>query len=259
MALTYIELGSDGQGGGGSGDVVGPASSATNDLAAFADITGKLLKVAPTVTVAQGGTNSSTALNNNRVIQSSSGQIKEAAAITAARALISDANGIPTQSAVTSTELGYVGGVTSAIQTQINTINTGGGGSTPIITTDTLSADFATGSATYVDTGLDCTFTLANNNDPFIVQFGGTWIALAVAGNAVLAFAFDGGTEDMMVSIAGGTGRQNPTIQKIYTNLAAGAHTVKLRMRNDGAAGTHTLVHDGLENETPTLQVIQFR
>jgi hypothetical protein len=34
--------------------------------------------------------------------------------------LISDANGIPTHSATTSTELGYVNGVTSAIQTQLN-------------------------------------------------------------------------------------------------------------------------------------------
>lgn len=50
-----------------------------------------------------------------------SGVLSDAAAITAARALISDANGIPTHSAVTSTELGYVSGVTSAIQTQLGT------------------------------------------------------------------------------------------------------------------------------------------
>jgi phosphohistidine swiveling domain-containing protein len=70
--------------------------------------------------VANGGTNSSTTLNNNRVMQSSGGAIIEAAAITAARALISDSNGIPTHSAVTATELGYVSGVTSAIQTQLD-------------------------------------------------------------------------------------------------------------------------------------------
>ena len=54
------------------------------------------------------------------MIQSSSGAIVEAAAITANRALISDANGIPTHSTVTNTELGYVSGATSSIQTQIN-------------------------------------------------------------------------------------------------------------------------------------------
>jgi hypothetical protein len=50
--------------------------------------------------------------------------IDDAAAITASRALISDINGIPTHSATTSTELGYVSGVTSAIQTQLNTAST---------------------------------------------------------------------------------------------------------------------------------------
>lgn len=57
---------------------------------------------------------------NRIVINSGTGAMADAAAITAARALISDANGIPTASATTSTELGFVSGVTSAIQTQIN-------------------------------------------------------------------------------------------------------------------------------------------
>lgn len=70
--------------------------------------------------VANGGTNSSAALNNNRIIISSGGAIVEDAAITASRALASDANGIPVASATTATELGYVSGVTSAIQTQLN-------------------------------------------------------------------------------------------------------------------------------------------
>lgn len=70
--------------------------------------------------VSSGGTNSVAALNNNRIIQSSGSAIVEAAAITAARALISDANGIPTHATTTATEIGYVNGVTSAIQTQLN-------------------------------------------------------------------------------------------------------------------------------------------
>lgn len=71
--------------------------------------------------IANGGTNSNSALSNNRVMRSTSGAIVEAAAITANRALVSDADGIPTHTAVTNTELGYVSGVTSAIQTQLNT------------------------------------------------------------------------------------------------------------------------------------------
>ena len=44
--------------------------------------------------------------------------------LTASRAVVSDGSGKVAVSAVTSTELGYVDGVTSAIQTQINTTNT---------------------------------------------------------------------------------------------------------------------------------------
>lgn len=67
--------------------------------------------------------------NANRLLQSSGGAVAEAPAITANRALMSDANGIPTHSVVTSTELGYLSGVTSNIQTQIDGL--GGGGGTP--------------------------------------------------------------------------------------------------------------------------------
>lgn len=51
----------------------------------------------------------------------SSGVMSENAAITASRAVASDANGQLVASTTTATELGYVNGVTSAIQTQLNT------------------------------------------------------------------------------------------------------------------------------------------
>lgn len=76
--------------------------------------------VTGTLAIGNGGTNSASALNNNRVMRSSGGAIVEAAAITASRALVSDANGIPTHATTTTTEIEYVSGVTSAIQTQLN-------------------------------------------------------------------------------------------------------------------------------------------
>jgi hypothetical protein len=76
--------------------------------------------VTGTLPVANGGTNSATALNNNRVMQSSGGAIVEATAITASRALVSDANGIPTHSATTATQLGYLSTTTSDVQTQLD-------------------------------------------------------------------------------------------------------------------------------------------
>ena len=57
------------------------------------------------------------------LINNGSGVMSEAAAITANRALISDSNGIPTHSTVTNTELSYLSGTTSNIQSQIDTIN----------------------------------------------------------------------------------------------------------------------------------------
>ena len=46
--------------------------------------------------------------------------LSKLAALTASRALVSDGSGVISVSSVTSTELGYLSGVTSAIQTQIN-------------------------------------------------------------------------------------------------------------------------------------------
>lgn len=50
---------------GATGDVVGPASATDGNLAAFDGVTGKLIKQAATVTVAQGGTGAATFTANN--------------------------------------------------------------------------------------------------------------------------------------------------------------------------------------------------
>lgn len=65
------------------------------------------------------------------------------AGLTASRALVSDANGYVGVSAVTSTELGYVSGVTSAIQTQIDAISASAltEASTSTLTNKSIDAD----------------------------------------------------------------------------------------------------------------------
>lgn len=56
------------------------------------------------------------------VTNDTSGVMTDAAAITASRVLVSDANGIPTHATPTTTEINYVSGVTSSIQSQLNTL-----------------------------------------------------------------------------------------------------------------------------------------
>lgn len=68
-----------------------------------------------------GGTNSSAALQNNRVMISTEDAIVEAPALTPHRVLISNANGIPIASSATESQLGFLAGVTSSIQTQLDT------------------------------------------------------------------------------------------------------------------------------------------
>jgi hypothetical protein len=70
----------------------------------------------------RGGTNAdlSAASGYSIVTINSAGTAFTTSLLTASRALVSDANGTPVASSVTSTELGYVSGVTSAIQTQLN-------------------------------------------------------------------------------------------------------------------------------------------
>lgn len=75
-----------------------------------------------TLPIARGGTNSSAALGNDRVMISSGGAIVESAAISPNKALVANANGIPVASSVTTTEINYLSGVTSSVQTQFNAL-----------------------------------------------------------------------------------------------------------------------------------------
>ena len=93
-------------------------------------VTDTLVGLAATQTI----TNKSIDSDNNTITNLVNADIKSSAAIafskmadlTASRALVSDGSGDVSVSAVTSTEVGYLDGVTSAIQTQIDTKTTAG-------------------------------------------------------------------------------------------------------------------------------------
>jgi hypothetical protein len=72
------------------------------------------------ISVSGSGTVNSAVANKLAYYAATGTAVSGLAAITAARALASDANGLPVASATTATELGYVSGVTNSIQPQIN-------------------------------------------------------------------------------------------------------------------------------------------
>lgn len=197
------------------------------------DITGTAANVTGIVTIVHGGTNSNVALNNNRIIQSTGGAIVEAPAITAARALVSDSNGIPIASSVTTTELGYVSGVTSAIQTQLNTkVSTVAGDISP------TSFSLANNQGSFVDvTGLlfstivtraaevSYSITFRASQDLFehgkfsVVQKNGSW---------TIARVFDG--DDTLVDFNITNGGQIQYTTSNYAGFVSG--TLKYRGLN---------------------------
>jgi hypothetical protein len=66
-------------------------------------------------------TNTITNIENADIKAAAAIAVDKLAAVTASRALVSDGSGFVSPATTTSTEIGYVNGVTSAIQTQLNT------------------------------------------------------------------------------------------------------------------------------------------
>lgn len=110
--------------------------------------------------------------NNYRILANDgTGVMSENAAITASRAVVSDANGQLVAATTTSTEIGYVNGVTSAIQTQID----------GKLGTTLSSARIFVGNGSNVATGVDVT------GDVTISNAGVTAIGSNKVTNAMLA------------------------------------------------------------------------
>ena len=104
--------------------------------------------------------------------------------LTASRALVSDGNGDVTPATTTSTEIGYVNGVTSAIQTQLNT-KLGNATNTWVSSSDGINRFYFTNAgATLYKTGADHQFR--NGSDVTVVEF--TSAGVGRFDNDVVAF-----------------------------------------------------------------------
>ncbi len=94
-------------------------AAGTADYVVINDGSGNLSEEAQ-LAVSRGGTGSGTALNNDRIMISSAGNIVENTALTGSRAMVTAASGLPSFSTVTAAELAFMSGVTSNVQTQLD-------------------------------------------------------------------------------------------------------------------------------------------
>lgn len=99
------------------------------------------------------------------------------AALTASRAMVTDASGFATVSAATSTEVGYLSGVTSAIQTQLNAK----------LTSTLTSAQVFVGNGSNVATGVAISGDITISNAGVVAIAGGVIVNADVNASAAIA------------------------------------------------------------------------
>jgi hypothetical protein len=111
---------------GSSGDVVGPGSATDSALVAFDGTTGKLIKQAATVTVAQGGTGVTTSTGTGAVVLSNSPTLITPALGTPSSGTLTNATGLPIVAGTTGTLSADRGG-TGATSLTANNVLLGNG------------------------------------------------------------------------------------------------------------------------------------
>lgn len=106
-----------------SGNLVASTVTST-ELQSLAGITGTVVSTTGTQTLTNktidADLNTITNIENADIKAGANIALNKLAATTVSRALVSDASGVITPATTTSTEIGFVNGVTSAIQTQLN-------------------------------------------------------------------------------------------------------------------------------------------
>ena len=176
------------------GDVVGPASATNNNLAAFDGTTGKLIKQAVTVTVAQGGTGQTSYTDGQLLIGNTTGNTLTKATLTAGTGItITNGSG-----AITIAATGGGGGVTSVTGTSPVVSS---GGTTPAISLaagygDTLNP-YASKTANFVliapngSAGVPTfrAFVSADLSETLTVAKGGTGLTTYTANGVLYASA----------------------------------------------------------------------
>ena len=157
--------------------------------------------------------------------------------LTASRALASNSSGKVAVSSVTSTELGYVSGVSSAIQTQLDAKNVKANNLNDVASASSARTNLglAIGSDVQAyDAGLADIAGLATTDSNFIVGSGSNWVAEtgatartslglgSIATQAANSVAITGGT---ITGIGTPSGASDVTIKSYVDDLVAGLKT----------------------------------
>lgn len=177
--------------------------------------------------------------------------VSEASAITASRALVSDANGVPTHATTTTTELNYVSGVTSAIQTQLNAkgvgtvTNTGGNLTANSVvlgagTVDTkVVAGITTDGTSILNLGVNAT-TIGK-----VKMFGNTSGDVTILPQAVAGTA----SQFTLPAFSGTASTLAGTETLTNKTIAAGSNTIT-GLTNTNLSGTAGITNANLANST---------
>lgn len=245
-----------------------------------------------TVGGAQALTNKTIDADSNTITNIENADIKAGAAIavdklaatTASRALASDVSGFITASATTSTELGYLSGVTSAIQTQINgkqassanltaiaalsvadnNIIVGNGTTWVAESGATARTSLGLGTSATVNTGTSgATIPLLNGNNTYsgTAAFSNTFTLSGTTQNIALGTSQTSGTwtaggtaQTGAITLGRSTGAQ--TIN-IGTGATTNATTKPINIGTDGVSGSITNITLGsaVAGATGTLTV----
>jgi hypothetical protein len=261
------------------------AGNINGTLAGTIDLATQVVGVLP---VASGGTASSTALANSKVMVSSAGKIVESSTtttnlgsldtttsltaqlaakspsasptfsgtittpLTASRALATGSANELAVSATTATELGYVSGVTSAIQTQLGTK-----AARPTMTSAALGSNFTVTGGTFSDiTGLVVTVTTPAAGEVITLALRGSGIDAGSSGTMVLAYNVNGGSDVIigLVSLAVSFGY---LINFSFpVSLSSGSNTLQLRGRI--SSGGNQAIQGNSTFGFTTLYAIQY-
>jgi hypothetical protein len=273
---------------------VGNASNVATATAVTGDV---LISNAGVTSIATG------VIVNADINASAAIAVSKLEALTASRALVTDGSGFASVSAVTATELGYVSGASSNLQTQINAkqatitgaastvvssnltanraVVSGSGGKLEVSATTLTELGYVSGVTSALQTQLDTKLSVSlasEANGDILVRSGGVWVNVAAGSNGEV-LTISGGAPSWQSGVANGVPSGGTTAQYLVkssgtdydvawdtldvsqiTDITASAADLNLMLGLDGTittvelgylAGVTSLIQDQLDAKLP--------